>query len=286
MTLKSSQDKAKENNIARYAMAFSIFCLALALIYFSWQIGVVSKQIPAILKSIEATSVKIEPVLDEAAKIRKQVPIVLEEVRQVREQVPAVITEVQAVRQQLPAILERVDDVNNVAQSALPEVKLWRPMVPQILEEVEAVRTVMPAMLDRADTLVANARTAGKEASKGAVTGFVTGIITAPFEMVGAFGEKVFGLSEEEQKQLSDSDMEIIEETVLVVAPSEQVDFSKSWNNPETGANGKVTLLKIGRVDGRLCKVLDIKINKKKEIITDKTIQICLNQDNKWERAD
>lgn len=279
----SQKDNNHTKNLASYLFSLSIFSLAGALVYFSWTIVTVSQHIPIIIESVNETSLKIEPALIQIGEIKDLVQPALNEVTEIRKQIPLMLEEVKRVREQLPAILITADKASNAIELVSQEVKATRPLVPQILEEVNATRKAIPPLLDRADKLVLNIRVAGKEASKGAVSGLFTGIIAAPFDMVGALGKKVIGLSSTETKELTEADLVYIEKTANEVLASAEVNETKSWENDENKTNGTVTLINVDESKDQLCKNLNIKNWKSKKSLTDKDIKVCQNEDGTWE---
>lgn len=301
-------DTASTKPIATYILAFSIFALALALVYFTVQIASISRQIPAILNSVENTSGKIEPVIAEIGNLRDLVPPVLEEVRltreqippilnevaKVRQQIPPILTEMAQVRQQLPLILEEAKNTRQMIPRVLKtvngvtqEVEKIRPLVPKVLTQVEKTREAIPEMMDRADKLVAQARQAGQEASKGAVTGVLTGIITAPFNLIGSLGKKVLGISEEEQKQLTDQDIKIMTQSGQILLNSNEVNLVQEWKNPESNHHGKMTLnnIKVASAGSGepLCKDIHLEVWESNKVLLNKVVTYCLYDKTGWQ---
>ncbi|MBE9564287.1 MAG: hypothetical protein IMF17_03505, partial [Proteobacteria bacterium] len=84
--------------IASYLMSLSLFSLSAAIVYFTYQMSVISKQVPDVLISIDNTSEKIEPVIDEMSDIIALVPPILEEVEEVRKLIPPILKEVEQSR--------------------------------------------------------------------------------------------------------------------------------------------------------------------------------------------
>lgn len=280
----TEQKSNKAKNVANYLLSLSIFCLAMALVYFTWQISLISQQIPDILLSVEKTSEKIEPVVKQVNEIKELIPPIITEISEIRKQTPLILTEIQKTRQQIPAITQTVDKMSLAVNKAANEVNAARPLVPKLLKEVKATREAIPSMLDRADKLVVNARQAGKEASKGAVTGMLTGIITAPFEMVGSLGKKVLSFSELEAEQFTQADIELAKQAAHEVLSSDKVNYSSSWKSQSSDAEGKVLLLDIEKNEDSVCKLIQTKAWKAGNIIANKKITACLDESGNWER--
>jgi hypothetical protein len=286
---------------ASIVMSLAMFSLAGALIYFAYQVSLVSTQVPEILASVNQTSDRIEPVVSEVHEIRLLVPDILHEVEQTRELVPPLLKEVELTRQQIPPILKEVESIRKEIPSLLAsadkasdavvvvskEIEATRPLVPQVLKEVETTRESIPPMLDRADSMIDKARVAGKEASTGAVTGFFKGIITAPFVLVGDAGRKITGVSEEEAKQFTSKDFDLVETASLQLLNDGHVGDIREINNPESGYHAKIKLLsdytKGDDVDVYQCRTLQIQSDK--EGLNVKTVKksVCQNNQGKWD---
>lgn len=307
MTDTNANSSTPVHHYAIYVLAFSIFAMAFALVYFTVQISSISDQIPEILESVESTSAKIEPVVTEIDKVtelvppileeikqtRKQIPLILKEVESTRKQIPAILTEVGEIRAQLPSVLEEVKqtremvpDVLDTVNTVSKEVEKTRLLVPQVLTQVELTREAIPGMMDRADNMITQARAAGREASKGAVTGVLTGIVAAPFNLIGGLGKKVLGISAEEQKKLTDKDIAIMTEKGQELLASNEVNTVLEWQNPDDKHNGKMTLKKItgsGTESGD-CKDIQWQVLENgKKILFDKQITYCLDGENGWQ---
>lgn len=257
--------------VASYLMSLAIFALAAALAYFTYEMSRVSVQIPDILDSVNHTTEKVAPVieeigeirelvpdilheveqtrqlvtpiLDEVEQIRLQIPPILTEVGQTRQQIPSILDEVTAVRQELPAILKSADKASNAVVTVSKEIEATRPLVPQVLTEIETTREAIPPMLDRADAMIDKARVAGQEASSGAVTGFFKGLITTPFKLVGDAGKTITGMSEEEMKDFTEKDFDLIEVAALFLLNNGKQGDVRDVANPDSGFSAKLKLV-------------------------------------------
>ena len=240
-TASSGKDKA--SLVASYLFSLSLFALAGSVVYFTYEVVIISKQIPGILLRVDTTSEKLEPIINDVGNIidlvppilkeveairksippilkeveqtRKMIPPILSEVEQTRKQIPAVLKESAAIRGELPAVLASADKASKAVAGVAKQVEATRPLIPEVLKEVETTRESIPGMMDRADGLIEKARVAGKEASQGAVTGIFSGIIMAPFSLVADAGRSITGMTEEEAKQLDEKDFELIEKASL-----------------------------------------------------------------------
>ncbi len=276
--------KTWHKQTATYILAASIFSLSGALVYFTWKLESISEQVPAILKSVEQTSAQIEPVLDQVVELKDLVPSVLNEVSETRKLVAPILNEIRLTREQIPAILKVTEKTNDTVLRAVEEIKATRPLIPEILSEVKQTREAIPPVLDRADKLVSNVRQAGKEASKGAVSGVLTGIVTAPFEIIGSLGKKIFSFSDEEISKLSDKDVELSKKSVVDVLASDKINQTSEWDNSSNNTKGIIKLLQLKTDNGLKCKVLNMKVWKNTQLFVDKDLNVCLNKKGEWER--
>jgi len=303
--------------LSSYFLSLSLFALAAAIAYFTYEVANVSKQIPDILVRIDNTSEKIEPILDEVSGIvdllppilkeveatrklippilkeveqtRKLIPPILDEVAKTRQQIPAVLKESQAIRKDLPAVLASADKASAAVADVAKQVEKTRPLIPEVLKEVETTRESIPGMMAQADVLIEKARVAGKEASQGAVTGFFKGIILAPFALVGDAGKSIVGLSETEAKQLNKTDYNLIEKAVLELLNNGSVDDERKWANPANGTHGVVTLVDIYEKDDFSedeCRKLDLELFKNGTEMQNTSRAFCKDDDGKWDFAE
>ena len=205
-----------------------------------------------------------------------------------REQIPSVLSEVAKSREQLPAILDTANNVSNAVVVAAGEMEKTRPLVPQVLDQVEKTRNAMPGIMDRAEDLISQAKTAGREASKGAVTGVLTGIVTAPFDIIGNVGKKVIGAGEEEDNVLPEEDLALATKSVMSLLDSNKLNAYKEWADSKTNHRGRATLKSIDEVsdeyNGQECKDVFVQVWEGDESIFEKLVTLCRNDKNEWIR--
>jgi surface antigen len=300
-TVNSNRDNARL--VASYLLALSLFALATSIAYFTYEMAMVSKQIPDILMRIDNTTEKVEPViadvgeiidlvpgiLKEVEEIRKIIPPILSEVEQTRKQIPAVLKESGAIRGELPAVLASADKASAAVADISKQVEATRPLIPEVLKEVETTRESIPPMMDRADKLIEKARVAGKEASQGAVTGLFSGIIKAPFELVGDAGRGISGLTKQEAKQYTDKDFQLNQTASLVLLNNASLGDEQEWENTESGNHGIVHLKDIyskGEYAETDCRTLVTKFYKQDKLIKEVSRSFCMNEDGKWDLDD
>jgi len=307
--------KAGVQLVASYLMSLAMFALAGALVYFAYEVSRVSTQIPDILSSVDHTSDKVGPIVSEVVEIRelvpdilhevaetrklvpsvlkeieetrKLVPSVLEQVEQTRDQIPPVLKEVESVRKELPAVLKSADKASNAVVVMSKEIEATRPLVPQFLKEVEITRKSIPPMLDRADAMIEKAREAGQEASTGAVTGFFKGLITAPFTLAGDAGRKITGMSEEEMKQYSEIDFDLIEAAALLLLNNGKKGDIRQLSNPESGFSGTLKLVSMETKEEdfttSMCRTLQIEAYKDNKRMKTVNRTFCREEGGGWD---
>ena len=307
-------DKDTPRLLASYLLPLSLFALAGSIVYFTYQVAMVSKQIPDILLSINATSEKVEPIigdvgqiielvpdilkeveetrkmipsiLNEVEQTRKMIPSILNEVEQTRNQIPAVLKESEAIRGELPALLASADKASDAVADVSKQVEATRPLIPEVLKEVKATRESIPPMMDRADEMIEKARVAGKDASEGAVTGFFSGIIRAPFALVGDAGRSITGMSEKEAKHYTDKDIKLNQEASLILLNNGSKGDEQKWNNAESGNNGILKLSDIysqGEYAEIDCRTLITKYYKDGKLFKEVPRSFCKNEEGKWD---
>ncbi len=310
----SNDLKEKLKLFASLLLPLSLFSMAAALAYFTYELSAVSRQIPEILESIDSTSENIQPVLDEVGNIldlvppilkeveevrklippileeveqtRKQIPPILSEVEQTRNQIPAILDESKAIRGDVPAVLASADKASEAVAGVARQVEASRPLVKDVLQEVATTREAIPPMMDRADVLVEKARVAGKEASEGAVTGLFTGIIRAPFALVASAGQGIAGLTEEEAKYFNDKDYSLVQQASLYLLNNGSKGDRRKWHNDDSGNHGEVQLSRIyteGDYSEIDCRSLNISLYNKDELIKEGTRAFCKNDKGEWD---
>ncbi|MEH6469935.1 MAG: hypothetical protein V7752_01685 [Halopseudomonas sp.] len=308
--MDSQRIKAQRySDAVKLTLAISGFSLAAAVAYIGWELNQYRHDIPNMLAQIEQTSERIDPlvsevagvlqqvpsIMEEVARVREQIPPILEEIAQtramipailaesgqIRQQVPVIMDEVAATREQIPAVLKSVDHMSGSVRLVASEIEATRPLVPQVLEQVELTRDAIPPMLSRGEQMIAQAQSAGHDASKGAVTGMLSGIVAAPFSLFGSLGRSL-GLSSTEQELLSEYDLTLLKANTLTLLEQDELDRSVSWDNPEKQHRGEVTLKGRQVIDGRQCRDLLMTFYDKERLVITKDVQLCLQDDGSW----
>jgi surface antigen len=132
--------------IGTMALSFSIFCLALAVGYFGYELNGWRKQLPEILTAVSDTSGQITPVLENVKEIEGFVPQVLQEVAEIRKTVDNALSEAEKTRKAVPVILADVEKVSGQIDGT---VKLLPDIIDPILEETEKTRILIPDVLEQ-----------------------------------------------------------------------------------------------------------------------------------------
>ncbi len=311
---KNTLSKDSARLLASYLLSLSLFSLAAAIVYFTYQVAIVSKQIPDILLSIDKSSDKVEPIVDEVSEIvallppilkeveesrklippmlkeieqtRKMIPLILEQVEQTRQQVPAVLKESKAIRGELPEILASADKATVALADAAQQVEATLPLIPDVLKEVETTRESIGPMMDRADGLIEKARVAGKQASQGAVSGFFSGLIMAPFALVADVSKSIVGLSTKEAKIFTEKDLELNTQAALILLNNGSKNEKRKWSSAETDNHGIVALTEIysqGEFSEIDCRTLAFKMYDGENLIKNVSRSFCKNEEGKWD---
>ena len=105
-TASSGKDKARL--VASYLFSLSLFSLACSVVYFTYEVVIISKQIPEILLRVDTTSEKLEPIIDDVGNIIDLVPPILKEVEEIRKSIPPILKEVEQTRKMIPHFLSEV----------------------------------------------------------------------------------------------------------------------------------------------------------------------------------
>jgi uncharacterized protein YoxC len=147
-------EKIKSN--AQTIFSMSIFCLALAIAYFAYELYKFRTGFPEILTHMEKTSEIIYPTMNGIAKISDNIPPIAEAIDKIHESLPSLLAEVKATRESLPDLLKQVDDITvkienttKVIPGVLEEVKKTRETVPGILQEVHAANEHIPKIISQ-----------------------------------------------------------------------------------------------------------------------------------------
>jgi len=313
----ASSGRNKASLVASYLFSLSLFALAGSVVYFTYEVAIISKHIPEILQRVDTTSEKLEPIIDDVGHIidlvppilkevedirksippilkeveqtRKMIPQILSEVEQTRKQIPAVLKESAAIRGELPAVLASADKASKAVADVARQVEATRPLIPEVLKEVTTTRESIPPMMDRADVLIEKARIAGKEASEGAVTGLFTGIIRAPFALVASAGRGITGLTEEEAKTFNDKDFSLVKQASIYLLNNGLKGDKREWKNGDSGNHGVVQLKRIyteGEYSEIDCRTLKISLNKQGQLVKEGERSFCKNDDGEWDFSD
>lgn len=145
-------EKIKSN--AQLIFAFSIICLAMAIVYFALELSAFRTDFPDILTQMENTSKVIYPTVNGIAKIGDNVPLIADEIDKVREIMPSILEEVKATRKSMPGALEKihiimkqVEETRKVLPEIIEEVRQTREMIPGILEEIHGLKEQIPPIV-------------------------------------------------------------------------------------------------------------------------------------------
>ena len=183
--------------------------------------------IPSVLDESREVRETILPALEEISKTRQLVPEILQETALLRQQLASIVQEIQSEREQIPRVLKTVDKTRDTIDSAIDELRLTRELIPPILEEIRKTRESIPSMLQKAEHITTKARTTGKQASEGAITGIVTGLAKAPFKIIGDIGKSLVVVLDVDEEGIADEDRAIINRLMRPLLVSGSRRFSR-----------------------------------------------------------
>jgi|GEM_PF-6980805 len=267
---------------ARFAMAFALVCLSLALVYFSHALVVVMQGLPETLDRVEKNSEVLEPVLAQTAAIVTLMPQVLDESARIREQVPAILDEMAATRALVPDVLARVDGVRADMPLVLAEVKAVRTeTVPRVLAESAAVREQVPPTLTRVEAIVAQANQIAGTMGEEAVSGFLTGLVKTPLNLLSDVGGKLIP----DITGATEADRKSVIALVSQMATQGEVGVTREVSNSKTGFSADVTLREQVTRGTQSCYRVNVLARRKREKDVSNDIEICQQQDGSWKLA-
>ncbi|KGJ91267.1 hypothetical protein [Colwellia psychrerythraea] len=191
----------------------------------------VSKQTPDILSQIEASLPVIQQVVAESENYSRQLPSIMSQIASIEQQVAI-------LQASMPAILKRVDAVVKTTNNTTNEVARWRPHSTKYLEEIALSRGYIPNYLTRIENTVVDAKTVGKEASSGLVTGFFKGVISLPFEMVAGLAG-IVDADSRSAKYLTAEDVALMQEKVVALL-NDGNQTKTIWQNVKSGNRGTI----------------------------------------------
>ncbi|MFZ2629987.1 MAG: hypothetical protein WA081_07855 [Desulfosalsimonadaceae bacterium] len=146
-------EKIKFN--AQLLLSFSLFCLAMAIGYFAFEMHQFLKGFPAILVQMEKTAGEIGPVVNDIADTSRNILPISENLVQVAKGLPAAIEEIRAIRKSLPetldktiVIAEKIEKTSQTLPEVLEEVRQTRQLMPDAIKKIGDVETKIPLILD------------------------------------------------------------------------------------------------------------------------------------------
>jgi hypothetical protein len=251
------------------------------------EVSEIRKLIPDILHEVEQTRLLVPPILEEVEQTRLQIPPILDQVERTSQYIPPVLKEVEAVRKEMPAMLKSADKASNAVVTASNEIKATRPLIEDVVQEIETTREAIPPLLDRAEGMIDQARVAGQEASSGAVTGFFKGLITTPFKLVGDAGKSITGMSDEEFNKLTQQERDLIEVTALYLLNNGKRGETKQIGEAGSGFSATLKLLDIEIVEEDFteseCRTLQYEGYKDGERLKTANRTFCSEEGGGWD---
>lgn len=128
-------------------LAISIFCLAGAIFYFSFEVARFNRQITQVVSEVKSARSDLPGILDRIETIRKDLPAVLASVNNASDAADRISGEMARIRLLIPGILEEsekiratTDKASDSVQAASAAVENVRPLIPRILNESKQLR--------------------------------------------------------------------------------------------------------------------------------------------------
>ncbi|PHR81796.1 MAG: hypothetical protein COA59_15260 [Colwellia sp.] len=233
----------------------------------------VDKQIPAILMQVDKALPIAEQGLAQSEQYAKQLP-------QLWQHLDKIETQIQLLQEHLPSVLQRVDAVIETTNATTVEVSKWRPHSTQYLTEIKHSRQDIPRYLTRTEAIIIDAKTIGKEASSGLVSGFVKGVISLPFDVVSGLTD-IVDVKSLSAKYLTAKDITIMQEQVLFLLTDENKQ-QIFWNNNDSGNRGKISKKSRFMKNGLTCHKL-IFVNHFKDQLETLNELMCQDKQGLWQ---
>lgn len=285
--MKLSQKNGKHIAI-KFILALPTLVLAFSIFHFSFVLLKINRNIPSIVnevtlinKNIDTITTKSIPdilkvipdIIAQVDSVQSKIPLVIKETQAIRSTtIPNIISRIESMQQQIPSILKRIDTVNaktpaitasisevaSMANQAMLRVDSINKQIPEILATIKITNDSISSYIREAKVLVAQADDIANTAGRDATKGLLTGIISTPFDITRGIGGFIFGkrddIKEEEIKEL-------LSQTLLFLNKNNN-DTETAWISSKINASGKIKVLKTYTKKGRLVKKLLITFKK------------------------
>lgn len=293
--------------ISMNKFSISQFCLALAIGYLAFSLSKIAQQIPTLVTVVDKTAdtaEKFQPQIDNVIAnvdaINQQIPNILAQIEQTRplideaikesgrysQSIPALLEhlttiekQVADIQTQLPAVLSRIDQIVLTTDSTTKEVAKWRPHSTAYIEQIKHSREDIPEYLTRVEYIIEDAKTIGREASSGMVSGFFQGVVSIPFNVLS----KLTGIVDSDSqsaRHLTEEDIAILKEktVTLLKDPNRK---SITWRNKKSENSGTISKKRDFKDKGKSCHAIEMvnKFDKKSETLYS---TMCKDQDGDW----
>ena len=240
--------------------ALGMIILAASIVFFSIELSQFRQQLPILLKQIDETTQRVSPIIDEINDIKKFIPQIIQQSEGYQQQIPIILTQVSAInlsikpileqsqqwQSKLPKLLKAISETNKTIGNTNKIIAKALPQIPLILDESKALRAEIPEMLDKTESLMGQAEQAGKDASKGLVTGFVGGILSTPFTLLDNIGSNTIKkLHLKDGRSLSKEDRKYYDKAMARLMEKPKKGAKQTWSNSKSGNKGSIIIDKI-----------------------------------------
>lgn len=287
--------------------SISQFCLAIAIGYLAYALTNIAKEIPTLVTVVDKTAntaEKFQPQIDaiiaNVDNINRQIPDILQQIEQSRPMLESAIKEsnrysssipdllahlttiesqISQIQQQLPDVLNRVDSIVETTNKTTLEAAKWRPHSSAYIEQIEHSRKDIPEYLTRIEYIIEDAKTIGREASSGMVSGFFQGVVSIPFNVLS----KLTGIVDSDSqsaRHLTEKDIEILKEKTITLLKDNN-RRSITWRNKASENSGTITKTRDYIKNKQSCHDIEM-VNRFNQSSETLNRTMCQDKDGDW----
>jgi|GEM_PF-4927987 hypothetical protein len=275
--------------ISRFSLALAMTLLAASIVYFASILKSIEKSLPIIAEQTQIASESISMVTAKVGDITPYIPGILDEAAKLNKNVEDIIEESIAIRQEGEGLRLTIDKISSAVPNILKESENIRLALPEILEEsrhlrettgdtVEEVRRTresLPGTISDLHALIDKADKTGKKVSEGALSGLITGIFKAPFTVVKDLSSSI---GDGDQPAISRKDISIINAVALDVLNNAEVGGRRLFEASESSIKGFIELERESRSEGMVCKHLRIHTGRAEDVLK----IACISAEGVW----
>ncbi|TPH12024.1 hypothetical protein [Litorilituus lipolyticus] len=226
----------------------------------------ITKQLPEVLRQVEASIATIDNVIAESENYSRNIPSLLQRL--------------EYFEQQIPLAYQRLDNLEAATNHAVAEIALWRPHSNHYIEELALARENIPQYLTRIERIIEQANQVGEKNSSGFVSGIFKGVISLPFEVVSGL-TNIVDSNSQSAKHLTAKDVATLQEHLISLLDSPDQKHIL-WSNIDSGNYGRITKQEEKNYKGKVCVQVEFTnfFNKQKETLEE---LMCPNKEGLWQ---